>query len=62
MITDEFLDKTIKVWQPHYKEPLTREDARQIIETTYSVIKMLLKWRADDATKGAASVNPSPNN
>ena len=47
MITDEFLDKTIKVWQPHFKDALTKEDARQIIETAYSVVKTLAKWEAE---------------
>ncbi|MCX7661602.1 MAG: hypothetical protein N2Z79_02830 [Candidatus Omnitrophica bacterium] len=28
----EFLEKTIKVWQPYSSEPLSLEDAREIAE------------------------------
>lgn len=28
--SEQFLQETIKVWQPHSPEPLTLEDAREI--------------------------------
>lgn len=42
-VSNEFLEKTIKIWQPHYKEKLTLEDAREIVENSYSLIKLLDK-------------------
>ena len=30
--SDEFLRKTIKIWQPHSPKPLTLEDAREIAD------------------------------
>ena len=39
------LDQTIKVWQPHYQEPLTREDARQILENTVVFFRTLMVWK-----------------
>ena len=39
----EFLEKTIRVWQPHYKEPLTFEDAREIAENASKLMKMLIE-------------------
>jgi len=31
-IPDEFLDETIRVWQPYSKETVTREDAEEIAQ------------------------------
>lgn len=30
-ITEEIIDATLKVWQPYYEAPLTREDAIDMI-------------------------------
>lgn len=37
----EFLEKTIKVWRPYSKEPLTLEAARRIAENMVSLAKFL---------------------
>lgn len=50
-ISEEFLDKTVKVWQPHYKEKLTREDARQMIENVYNVWSLLVEWDFQEKEK-----------
>ena len=39
----EFLETTIRVWQPHYKEPLTLEDAREIAENASKLMKLLVE-------------------
>ena len=39
----EFLEETIRVWQPHYKELLTLEDAREIAENASNLIKLLVE-------------------
>lgn len=42
MVTsEEVLKKTIKVWQPHYKEPLTLQDAQEIIDNACGLIRLL---------------------
>lgn len=52
-ISEEFLRKTIEVWQPHYKERLTLADAEEIINTSYSLISYLAYL--DKKYKGAFS-------
>ena len=39
----EFLEKTIRVWQPHSKETLTLQDAREIAENASAMIKLLIE-------------------
>lgn len=43
-INDELLVRTIEVWQPLSPTPLTREDARQIIENLMRYCNVLLEW------------------
>jgi len=50
-ISEEFLDKTISFWQPHYKEKLTREDARQMIENVYNAWSLLADWDLQEKEK-----------
>jgi hypothetical protein len=47
--SDELLDETIRVWQPSYRQPLTREDAREIIYSVTSYVRMLMRWRQGKA-------------
>ena len=39
----EFLEKTIKVWQPYSEAPLTLEDAREIAENMTGLYSYLLE-------------------
>lgn len=39
----EFLEKTIKVWQPYSNEPLTLEDAREMSENMVNFFKLLME-------------------
>ena len=39
----EFLETTIRVWQLHYKEPLTLEDAREIAGNASGLMKLLIE-------------------
>ena len=39
----EFLEKTIKVWQPYTPTPLTSEDAREIAENMTELFKFLFE-------------------
>ena len=45
---DNLIDETITVWQPYSADPLTREDARQIMQNVTAYFDMLLKWAAED--------------
>jgi len=42
--SDELIKKTIKMWQPYSKEPLTREDAREIIQNVTGFFDILARW------------------
>ena len=52
-ISDEFLDETIRLWQPYYKEPLTREDAREIIQNFVGFFEVLMEWDREVKEKRA---------
>ena len=41
--SDEFLQRTIKFWQPRYPYPLTLEDAREIAENMTGLFRLLDK-------------------
>ncbi|OGW91856.1 MAG: hypothetical protein A3D28_05125 [Omnitrophica bacterium RIFCSPHIGHO2_02_FULL_63_14] len=43
-IDADFLDRTIAVWQPLSPKPLTREDAREIIENAVGFYGTLIRW------------------
>ena len=38
----EFLDKTIKTWQPYYPTPLSLNDAREITENMTALFNFLI--------------------
>ena len=38
----EFLDKTIKVWQPYFPTPLSLSDAREITENMTALFDFLI--------------------
>ena len=41
--SEEFLQRTIKFWQPRYGSPLTLEDAREIAESMVGLFRLLDK-------------------
>lgn len=46
----EFLDQTIRVWQPLSRKPLTYTDAEETIENAVGYYSTLLRW-AEEASK-----------
>jgi hypothetical protein len=50
MITKEFIQETIDVWQPYSKEKLTEEDAREIIDNMTGFFALLNKWDKEQRT------------
>ena len=49
MIDEQFLDKTIEYWKPFSKNPLTREDAREIISNVTSLFDLLNEIAEENA-------------
>ena len=43
----EFLDETIRVWQPLSKEPLTYADAEEITENVVGYFGTLRRWATE---------------
>ena len=39
----DFLDRTIKIWQPYFPDPLTMRDAREITENMAALFNFLIK-------------------
>jgi hypothetical protein len=46
--SEEGLDQTIKVWQPHSERTLTREDAREITTNLVGFFRVLMEWERED--------------
>ena len=55
-IPEEFLEKTIKFWQPYSKEPLTREDAREIIQNFVGFFEVLMEWDREKRKDSASEI------
>ncbi len=41
---DDFLVRTIEIWQPLSKTPLSLDDAREIAENTVGFYGTLIRW------------------
>lgn len=54
--SEEFLQRTIKFWQPRYPYPLTLEDAREIAENMTGLFQLLDKLGREDADEKKADV------
>ena len=48
---EDFLRKTIRVWQPYSKKELTLEDAREIVYNATGAYKLLIKWEMERQKK-----------
>lgn len=58
-VSEEFLKKTIEVWQPRYKEKLTLRDAQEIVDNVYNVFRLLDEWdRKDREAAGQNGQSP----
>lgn len=49
------LEKTISTWQPCSKEPLTLDDAREIVHNTVGFFTLLMKWEKEAQAKSAVA-------
>jgi len=52
--SEEFLQRTIKFWQPRYPYPLTLEDAREIAENMTGLFRLLDELDNHDADEKEA--------
>jgi len=53
MKTDKvILKETIELWQSRTKRKITEEDAREISETLYDFVQLLLSWQNEDQQNG----------
>jgi hypothetical protein len=43
-ITPELIEHTLRVWQPHSRRELSREDAVEIISNATGFFKVLSEW------------------
>ena len=50
-VDSEFLDQTLRVWQPLSDKPLDEEGARESIANISGFFDLLAKWEADDEKK-----------
>lgn len=57
----ELLEKTIQVWQPHYKEPLTLQDAQEIIDNVYNLFRLLDELDRKDRAVAGQTLKPPAN-
>lgn len=47
----DLLDQTIAVWQPYSDRPLSREDARQIVENVTGFFSVLKDWMSTELSE-----------
>jgi hypothetical protein len=59
-IDDDLIDRTLKTWQPRIDHPLSRNDARQIIDNVSGFFSILAEWAKADATNDHAAAPPRP--
>ena len=54
-INDDLIDRTLETWQPRVDHPLSRDDARQIIENVSGFFSTLAEWAKADAPSSCAA-------
>ncbi len=47
----DFIDETLEFWQQRASTPLTREDARQIIENVAGFFNVIQEWEKEEESK-----------
>ena len=50
-VNDNLIDRTIETWQPRLERDLSREDARQIVESVIGFFSILSEWSKADQTE-----------
>ena len=47
-IDDDLIDRTLDIWQPRVRQPLSRDDAVQIINNVSGFFELLAAWAATE--------------
>lgn len=55
----DFLEETLRMWQPHADGRLTDDDAREIISNVAGFFRVLVEWDRD--ARGEESSDTVPN-
>ena len=55
----ELIDDTLRVFQPHSAEPLTRDDAREIVHNVAAFLTLLAEWDAE--ARAGKTPKPTPS-
>lgn len=55
----EFLEKTVKIWQPHSPVSLSSKSAREIVDNMTGLFSLLLKWEQKDGGEERSLFKPN---
>jgi hypothetical protein len=58
--SEDYLDQTIKVWQPYSKRTLTREDAQEIATNVLGFFLVLREWTREDIMQRSSLERAQP--
>lgn len=58
-ISEQLIQETVRVWQPYYAEPLTREDAIAMITTVGRLFSILTRGDCDETVCGTGTSEQS---
>jgi len=53
----EIINKTLEVWQPYYKEPLSNDDVVEIIDNMSDYFALLAKWKKEKLEKESCKIS-----
>lgn len=48
-LPDDLVGEAVELFQPHYREPLTRDDGKAIVRNLTDVLLLLSEWKREDA-------------
>lgn len=48
-LPDDLVAEAMALFQPHYREPLTRDDGKAIVRNLTDVLLLLSEWKREDA-------------
>lgn len=58
-LPDDLVAEAMVAFQPHYREPLTRDDGKAIVRNLTDVLLLLSEWKREDAPP-APDPTPTP--
>ena len=58
-LDENFLDYTVEVFQPRCEQPLTHDDAREIVRNLTGFFRVLMEWDRKERAKRADAEAPA---